>query len=69
MIANPRTASAIFIFILVGIWIGMVFITFYVQNVNYYGLIYLGLIVVVGVALFLISRSLTAEKVVLSNKG
>ena len=69
IIANPRTAGVIFIFIIVGMWIGLVFVTFSVRNFNYYGFIYLGLIAVVSLALYFISHSLTAEKVVLSSKG
>jgi ABC-type Na+ efflux pump permease subunit len=69
IIANPRTAMVIFIFILVGILIGITFATFYVKNPSYFILIYLGLIVIVGIVLYLVSRYLAPEKVVLSSKG
>jgi len=69
IISNPRTAMVIYTFILVAAWIAIIFITFYVKDANYYPYIYLGLIAIVGIVLYLVSRSLTPEKVVLSSKG
>jgi ABC-type Na+ efflux pump permease subunit len=69
IIANPRAARLIFVFIVVGLYIGILYITLTMKNVNYSPFIFLGLIVFVGVAVYFVSRSLTSEKVVLSSKG
>ena len=69
VVANPRTAALVYIFIVVGIILGMLVATIKVTNFNYYPFIYLGLIAVVGVVVYFVSRSLTPEKVVLSSKG
>jgi len=67
-ITNPRIASLVF----TGLFLLLFFGTNALGNLGIgvnIGLIYLGFIVVCAVVAFLLSRSLTKEKVILSSKG
>ena len=70
IITNPRAGNAAFGVILVGTWIGITLITYYVQStVDYYTPFYLALIILIAVGCRRASRFLTPERVVLSSKG
>jgi ABC-type Na+ efflux pump permease subunit len=70
IISNPRAGNAVFGFVLVGMWIGLTVVSYYVQStVDYYTPIYIALIAVIFMACRLASRYLTPERIVLSSKG
>ncbi len=73
VISNPRVGSFVFAAIFIVVLGGLLFAVYYFPvrgiSINYYPLVYLGLIVVVGGAAIAASHSLTKERVVLSTKG
>jgi ABC-type Na+ efflux pump permease subunit len=68
IISNPRIANLVFTGIFMIVFFGINLLTGIGININF-SLIYLGLIVLCGAISYLLSGSLTKEKVLLSSKG
>jgi hypothetical protein len=68
VIANPRIANFIFLIIFLGLYIGINSLTGAGLNIDFI-FFYLAIIVVCAFISFILSRSLTKERVVLSSKG
>ncbi len=70
---NPRMGNLVYGLLLLVSWGALFLASFYLPalgiSVDYYPLIFVGLIVVFGTVAYLCSRALTKEKVVLSSKG
>ncbi len=69
IIENPRTALMLYSLAVVGLYIAITYFTLSLKNINFIGLIYLGLIVILATVVLLGRRMLTVEKVVLSSKS
>ncbi len=70
LVTNPRAATGAFATLMVAMWIGLTFVTYYLRsNTDYFTPIYIALIAVAFTASRVAARSLTPEKVVLSSKG
>jgi ABC-type transport system involved in multi-copper enzyme maturation permease subunit len=70
---NPRMGNLVYGLLLLVVW-GILFLASYYlpligMSVNYYPLIFVGLILLLSGGAYLCSRALTKEKVVLSSKG
>jgi len=68
VISNPRIANLVFTGIFMVVFFGINFLTSLGININF-SVIYLGMIVVCAGISYLLSRSLTKERVLLSSKG
>jgi ABC-type Na+ efflux pump permease subunit len=68
VISNPRIANLVFTGIFMVVFFGINFLTSLGININF-SVIYLGMIVVCAGVSYLLSRSLTKERVLLSSKG
>jgi ABC-type Na+ efflux pump permease subunit len=68
VISNPRIANLVFTAIFMIVFFGINLLTGIGINVNF-SLIYLGLIILCGAISYLLSGSLTKERVLLSSKG
>ena len=70
---NPRMGNLVYGLLLLAVWGILFFASYYLPlvgiSVNYYPLIFVGLIALLGAGAWLCSRVLTKEKVVLSSKG
>jgi ABC-type transport system involved in multi-copper enzyme maturation permease subunit len=70
---NPRMGNLVYGLLLLVVWGTLFFASYYLPlagvSVNYYPLIFLGLILLLAAGAYLLSRRLTKEKVVLSSKG
>jgi ABC-2 type transport system permease protein len=73
VVTNVRIANVIYVVLLLVIWGALFVVSYYLPqrgvSINYYPLIYLGLILLLGVAAVAASHRLTKERVVLSSKG
>ena len=68
VIANPRIANMVFTGIFIVLVIGLNLLTNQGVSIDYIALIYAGVIVLCGIVDYLLSMSLTKEKVLLSSK-
>jgi ABC-2 type transport system permease protein len=71
--ANPRMGNLVYGLLLLVVWGILFFASYYLPllgvSVNYYPLIFVGLILLLSGGAYLCSRALAKEKVVLSSKG
>lgn len=68
VVSNPRIANLIFTIIFVLLLFGINFLGGLGVSLDYFALIYVGVIILCGVISFILSRFLTKEKVLLSSK-
>ena len=70
---NPRMGNLVYALLLLAVWGILFFASYYLPlvgvSVDYYPLIFLGLILLLSGGVYLCSRALSKEKVVLSSKG
>jgi len=70
---NPRMGNLVYGLTLLVVWGVLFFASYYLPlvgvSIDYYPLIFVGLILLLGAGCYLCSRGLTKEKVVLSSKG
>ena len=71
--ANPRMGNLVYGLTLLVVWGALFFASYYLPlvgvSIDYYPLIFVGLILLLSGGCYLCSRGLTKEKVVLSSKG
>ena len=70
---NPRMGNLVYGAALLFVWGGLFFASYYLPregvSIDYYPLIFMGLIVLLSAVCYLLSLRLTKERVVLSSKG